>query len=164
VCIVIQELIPLAAMLELNGRLYRRSLSGVTREHAEARPSPETGHMAFIACHLLDARHFLARYLGLTLENPFGELFDAAAGIEEIAEYPALTEIVAEWSRIEEAILTRLSSLTEGEVRAASTERFPIDDQSVCGGIAFLVQHEAYHVGQLGLLRKYYAYQGVTYQ
>lgn len=30
----------------------------------------------------------------------------------------------------------------------------PVEDKTIMGGFAFLISHESYHVGQLGLLRK----------
>lgn len=158
------RLLPLGALLRLNGRLFLRALEGVEAEAAGRRPTPETGHLAFIACHLVDARHFLAGYVGAELTNRFAEIFDAAESVEEITDYPTLGELGAEWERVQRAIERRFAVLDRSDLEAPSPRPFPIDDESVLGGIAFLLQHEAYHVGQLGFLRKYLGYEGLTYE
>ena len=44
-----------------------------------------------------------------------------------------------------------------------SKDKFPIDDESVLGGISFLVGHEAYHIGQLSILRKFFGLEAMKY-
>jgi hypothetical protein len=41
--------------------------------------------------------------------------------------------------------------------------RFPIGDATVLGLIAFMVQHDSYHIGQLALLRKHYGLPAMRY-
>jgi uncharacterized damage-inducible protein DinB len=38
-----------------------------------------------------------------------------------------------------------------------------VSDGSVLGAVAFLAQHESYHMGQLGLLRKALGYPPMSY-
>ena len=75
---MLSEIAPLRAILELNTRLFLNSLDGVSDEVATRRPNRETNHIAFLACHVLDARYYLAGYLGREARNPFKDMFDAA--------------------------------------------------------------------------------------
>ncbi len=53
------------------------------------------------------------------------------------------------------AILSgRFVEISEGELREPCAQQFPIEDRTLLGGVAFLLQHEAFHLGQLAFLRK----------
>jgi uncharacterized damage-inducible protein DinB len=38
-----------------------------------------------------------------------------------------------------------------------------VDDGSVAAGLAFLLTHEGYHIGQMALLRKYLGHPAMAY-
>ncbi len=113
--------------------------------------------MAFIACHLLDARHYLAEYTGRATEKPFKEVLEGAKGIEDISEFPTLIEIRSEWKQIAEILSEHLSRLDDETLTKDSSQRFPIEDPTLLGGITFLLEHESHHIGQLAFLRRYFA-------
>ena len=52
------------------------------------------------------------------------------------------------------ALGPRLAQLTDAELDTPSPRKLPIADASVLGAIGFLACHEAYHIGQLALVRK----------
>ena len=54
------------------------------------------------------------------------------------------------------------SDLSAADLDAASEHGFPTDDKSVLGVITFLTFHETYHVGQMGLLRKFLGYDPIV--
>ncbi|MGB7490782.1 MAG: hypothetical protein WBN62_10660 [Thermoanaerobaculia bacterium] len=47
---------------------------------------------------------------------------------------------------------------------AAMAYDFPFEDPSMAGGIGFLLHHEAYHIGQLALLRKFHRLPAMSLQ
>jgi hypothetical protein len=57
-----------------------------------------------------------------------------------------------------------LNCLDASMLDQQSTTRFPISDKSVVGTIAFLLHHEAYHIGQLALLRRYTGSPAMSYR
>jgi hypothetical protein len=113
--------------------------------------------MAFIACHLLDARHYLAEYTGRATEKPFKAILEGAKGIEDIAEFPTLIDIRSEWQAIAEILSEHLSNLDDETLTKDSSQEFPIGDSTILGGITFLLEHESHHIGQLAFLRRYFA-------
>jgi len=153
---------PVASILSLNSALLLRALDGVDQSTAEKRPNDRTNSLAFLACHALDARFYLLRLAGHERTNPWQSLFDAATDVSSMKEYPPLYELVAEWEELHEATLDHLAGLTAVELDAECGDRFPTEDRSVLGGIAFLAFHEAYHVGQMGFLRKYFGFDPVV--
>lgn len=159
---MLEAIAPLHEMLKLNTRLFLNCLDGVEDATARKRPSAETNSIGFLACHVLHARYYLASYVGLKPANPFQELFDSAHDVNEL-EVPPLDELRSAWAELSAQLADRLPVLTEAELGRDSGQEFPVDDGTVRGAVAFLVQHESFHIGQLALLRKYFGLEGMAY-
>ncbi len=147
----------------LNTRLLLNCLDGVTDEQAQQRVTDSTNSLAFLACHLTDARCFLGEYLGSHIGNPHSALLTVARGIEDIPEFPPMSVIRKEWSSVARELAGILEGLSESTVAVASSQRFPVDDSTVLGGVTFLAQHESYHIGQMALLRKALGLEAMKY-
>jgi uncharacterized damage-inducible protein DinB len=160
---MIPLLAPHHAVLKLNTRLYLNCLADVDDETAGRRPSGATNSLAFLALHLLDSRCYLARFIGSEAGHPFEALLEGVRGIEEMSGFPPLAEVRAAWERVSATLADRLAALTEEEVLRESPQRFPVDDRTVLGAVAFLLQHDSYHVGQMALLRKYFGLPPMSY-
>ena len=152
----------LQAMLGLSTRLYINSFEGVDDEAARVRPSNSTNNMAFIALHVLDARAYLARYLGLEYQHPFTGL-EEVNSIEDMTDYPSVEDLLASWKEVSGLLDERMQTLSSEQLSKESPQEFPVDDGSVMGGLAFLLLHESFHIGQLALLRKYLGLSSMSY-
>jgi uncharacterized damage-inducible protein DinB len=159
----LSEVGALASVLRLNTRLFLNCLEGVSDEKAVERPNPLTNNLAFLGCHLVDSRHFLAAQLGLNEVNPFAKQLERVQSIEQVESFPSLAAIRSAWRAIAPVLEECVAGLTQTELRAASRARFPVDDPSISGMVAFLIQHESYHVGQMALIRKHYGYPAMKY-
>lgn len=157
------QLAPLHEILRLNTRLLRNTLAGVDDASAQRRPGAGANNMAFIAVHLLDARAWMARYLGLEYRHPFEEALASVTSIDEVEEFPALEATLAAWDEVSELLDRRLPSLSDAEVAQRSSQEFPVGDPTVVGGITFLLQHESFHIGQLALLRRILGFGPMSY-
>jgi hypothetical protein len=153
----------LASVFRTNTRLLLNCLDGVSREHALQRPNDRTNSLLFVACHLVDSRHFLAGYLGLAVPNPLEAMLGAVNSIEEVQELPDLEEVRRCWKTIGLTLDECFATLGEDDLNAASPQRFPVDRPTVFAGIGFLLQHESYHIGQLALIRKFLGYPAMRY-
>jgi uncharacterized damage-inducible protein DinB len=151
------------ALLRLNGTLFLNCLDGVSEEHGARRLTDSTNSMAFIASHLVDARCHLAAMLGLELPNPIGERLKDVTDASEVKSLPTLEELRAEWSAASGSLAERMASASWHELAAPAPHEFPVEDPSVLGGVAFLLQHEAFHIGQLAFLRKQLGYPSMAY-
>jgi len=155
---------PLAEILRLNTRLFRNCLDGLTEVQAHARPSPTTNSAAFVAAHVADARFFLLRVLGAAdPPSPLARYLEGARSIEELERCPPLAETLAAWTEASHALRDRLAEITAAELDAEHPVRFPVADRTVLGALAFLAQHDSYHVGQLALLRKHAGLPAMRY-
>ena len=151
-------------LLETNTRLVRNALAEVSEPEARLRPNERTNHIAFLACHPLEARFFLLEMIGGRASNPHGPLLEGAAGIEDVPAFPPLAGLLRAWRDLDEQLRRRLDELTDEDLDAPCAQIFPVDDRTLLGGISFLVQHDSYHVGQLCLVRKYIGHPAVTYE
>jgi uncharacterized damage-inducible protein DinB len=147
------SILPLRLMVDLNTRLFANCLDGVDDDLARQRPDDAVNNFAFTALHLADARYFLAGLLGVEVENPFEE-YEEVSGIEDMQVFPSLEAILAAWQGLAPILTSRLEALTSQELGQKAPTEFPIGDPTLLGALAFLVQHEGYHIGQLGLMRK----------
>ena len=154
---------PLVSTLRLNTRLLLNCLDGLDDTAGHARPNERTNSIGFIAAHLVDARHLLARVIGLEAAPPYGGALENARTIDDVPVVPTLAETRAVWRDISERVEAHLPRLTAGALDAPAPQRYPIDDRSVLGAIAFLMQHDAYHIGQLALLRKFHGAPAMRY-
>ncbi|MEZ0336209.1 MAG: DinB family protein [Gemmatimonadales bacterium] len=145
---------PLAAVLELNTDLLLNCLEGLTDGEAQRRLAAGGNSVVFLAAHLADSRHFLAARLDRPLDNPLGSFLGKARGIDDIETWPTLAEVRGAWLAVSEHLLAVLDVVSAEELSTPNAHRFQISDTSRLGMIAFLTQHDSYHVGQLAFLRR----------
>lgn len=156
------RVLPLVETLRLNTRLFRNCLAGLGDTDAQARPSSSTNSAAFVAAHLADSRYYILSLLGGTQTSPLG----APSGFNDIAQvttYPPILEILAAWTGVADLLDQRLKTMTTAELDAPLDPGFPLENRSLLGVLTFMVQHDSYHLGQLGLLRKYAGLPAMAY-
>ncbi len=151
-----------STLLALHTRLLANVVDGVSPEHLTTRLNGHTNHMLWIVGHLAHNRATVAQTLGQEVVSPLG-IFGKA--IDDEADYPDLADIQAFLRTVSAAIRTRLPAVNPEELAAAHALPFeiPLNDQSVGGLLDFLLSHEAYHIGQLGFLRKALGYDAMSY-
>jgi uncharacterized damage-inducible protein DinB len=148
------QVAPLHAILELNTDLLLNCLDEISDDQARQRLAAGGNSLAFLAAHLTDTRHFLAARLGRPLANPLSRYLAEASGIEDILEWPSLAEQRAWWQEISRHLGAVVAARTAEELRRSDVHRFPMGDSSELGLVAFLVQHDSYHIGQMAFLRR----------
>jgi uncharacterized damage-inducible protein DinB len=145
---------PLAAILDLNTDLLLNCLDGLSEAEAQHRLQGGGNSLAFLIAHLADTRHFMATRLKRPLANPLTPLLADARSIDDIRGWPPLDDLRAAWRAIGDHLATVLPSLTAEELSEPNVHRFPLGDTTRLGMIAFLAQHDSYHVGQAAFLRR----------
>lgn len=154
---------PLAGILRLNTRLFGNCLDGLTEEQCSARPSDTTNSARFVAAHLAESRYYILKILGAARPFPLERYLGEWRSIDEITEWPSLDQIKSAWADASAALEARLASVGPAELDAPSGSQMPLEDTSVLGLFAFMVQHDSYHVGQLSMLRKHAGSPAMAY-
>jgi len=158
------QLAPLAAILDLNTDLLLNTLDGVKEGEGRTRLPGGGNSLVFLAAHLTDTRHFLADRIGQPLANPVALYLADARTIDDIVEWPSLDEVRDAWCAVSAHVRTALAGMSAAELARPNTDRFPLFDGTRLGMIAFLVQHDSYHVGQMAFLRRQLGMTAMTYR
>lgn len=154
----------LARGFRLGTRLLRNVLEGVSEADAARRVHQDANSFVFVAAHAVDVRYYLAGLLGVEMENPLEGALGEAAGIDDVTRMPTLAEVEEALGAVSGPLEERIAALHPGELAGPSPVKFPIDDGTLEGAILFLLQHESYHVGQLGLLRKLLGHEALSWE
>ena len=159
------RLTPLAETLRLNSRLYRNCLTGLTDERARERPAGRgpTNSAAFVAAHLVDSRYYLLGLVGGKQSSPLKGATGGFNDINQVTSFPPLSEIQSAWTAAGEALDRQLAAVSTAQLDAPLDPGFPLDNKTLLGVLTFMVQHESYHLGQLGLLRKHTGLPAMAY-
>ena len=72
-------------------------------------------------------------------------------GSADDSQWPEVGVIIEAWTSLAAELQTRLEALDEDDL--LGTTEAPSLDGTLLGGVALLAFHDAYHVGQLGMLR-----------
>ena len=145
---------PLAALYNLNTDLLLNCLDGLSDSEAQRRLEAGGNSITFLADHLTDSRHFLVARLGHPLLNPIARYLADVRSIDDITEWPSLEEIRSAWLGVSAHLQTVLDQLTAAELAAPTAQRFLEEDTTPLGMVAFLAQHDSYHLGQIGFIRR----------
>jgi len=148
------QIAPLAALFDLNTDLLLNCLDGLTDSEAQRRLEAGGNSVTFLAAHLTDTRHYLVARLGHPLPNPLARYLADVRSIDEIRELPPLEEIRPAWQAVSSHLATVLAELSPSEMAEANVHRFPLADTTRLGMIAFLAQHDSYHLGQIAFIRR----------
>lgn len=154
---------PVIEAFKMQTRLFLNVTSDITEEHAKAHFAGSPNHIAWITGHLVSTRYTLSTVLGLTDREPYPELFETGKGIQDDMDYPSIDNLIAGWEDFSEKIIDRLESLTEDELQADPPIQTPIGDNTLRGFITFICHHEAYHIGQLSILKRHFGYEPLSY-
>jgi uncharacterized damage-inducible protein DinB len=150
---------PVAQILAGNAALFQLGVDGVNAELALDRPAGRANHIGFIASHVLGARAYLVSFLGGDGSHALSD--DIEGSIDEL-DPPPMAAAAEAFDQLTARLDERLRTLTDEELDRAVEESFPFADSTVIGILTFLAWHEAYHVGQLGLMRSYLGLGSLT--
>ena len=141
----------LARVFAASDRLFVRALDGADRAVLLRRPGGAGNPMLWIAGHATFVRSQFVGLLGSPHPLGWGASFKRGGSSADDSQWPEASEIIAAWNTIAESVQGRLAELDE-DALAATTEA-PSLDGTLLGAVSLLAFHDAYHVGQLGMLR-----------
>ena len=147
--------------LDLNTQLFQRVLEPVSERDFTRRLTDRTNSMQWIAGHLVDTRAQMVRLLGAEVSVEGLEPFRRP--LDPTASYPAKADLLRAWREVSGSLERELRRATPAALTGPAPMRFPVAEQTIGGAIAFFAQHEGYHIGQLGLLRKACGYAAVRH-
>jgi|SRR5690625_1238222 len=148
----------LLTQYHLHHKLYNNVLDGFTDEETNRRLYNDTNinHVKYLAGHILDSQYGIALLADISIEPKWTNLF-AGAGLSEAKddiEYPSIEAIKNEWNTIHDPIRNGLEDIPQKLLNQKPPA--PMDQFAESRGEfwAFLNHHIAYHIGQIGILRR----------
>lgn len=151
-----ERLIPIRGIFRSNEALFRAALESTAAPEHDVwlRRSGEANHLSFLAVHLVGARHYIVEFLGGTSSDPLERYHEKARSIDDIDAFPPAPEVLAAWRDVAPALDAALSSVTRDFLDSDSGVPFPAPGPTRLDALAFLAQHETYHIGQMCLIRR----------
>ena len=136
-------------------RLYATALSGIDHEDLLTRPGPRSNPLIWVAGHLVQQRTRLLGALGPPRQIPWEDLFRTGSVIGDLRLYPTTGELEAVWRSVSEELMRRIEATTEEHYDGPAPDWLISRDGTLRGGLSYAAFHEAYHIGQMGYLRKW---------
>ncbi len=149
---------------DLHTRLFNNVLSEITDDQADSRANDKINHLKWLAGHVTSARMGLGKFGGLDEDKSMEEFFGHGKGIDPSKNYPSLKEIQEKWNFISDKISTGLENIPTEVLSSDAPVQVPVSDPSMEGFLGFMMHHEAYHIGQMGILRKFMGKEAMSYK
>jgi uncharacterized protein YndB with AHSA1/START domain/uncharacterized damage-inducible protein DinB len=153
----------LSIQVDLNERLFRNALQGVSRDDFTAHMNDRTNSMHWVAGHLAWS---LGAMTALT-RSPVDVGMDVfKVALEPGTSVPEMDAIRDSYSKAAAALRAGLAKMSAADLARPLPEgapEFPVSEQTVAGGLAFLFHHQGYHIGQLAFLRKGLGYEALSF-
>lgn len=152
---------------DMHHRLYNNVLDGFTDPETNRRLHDDRNinHVKYLAGHLLNSQYGLARIAGLEPEVKWNDLF-AVMGQSEAKDdypYPDIEEVKAEGNRMHEQILEGLQGLSDEALNNQPPAPFGRVAESLGELWSFINHHQAYHIGQIAILRRAFGKEPMRY-
>lgn len=141
--------------------MAHKALDDLTPEELRRPAEPGLNPALGVMAHLANTRCALLQMLGVERELPWEGRFGRGGAMNDPEQFPELDVVWAVWEEASTQLEQRFEELTDEELSAPAPRNFPIPDKTMRGAIYFMAYHEAYHMGQLGYLRKWLGKQSL---
>jgi hypothetical protein len=151
----------LALIFKLNNNLIARSLDGLSDEDVW-RQVGSGNPIAWIVAHLAETRAGLLTEMGSPFDCGWSRMFQRGSMLQDRAGYPSRQDIERAWKGTHAAMREAFMALSAKRLEAATSRRPVPGVESLGDFIAFCGFHEAYHVGQIGFIRKQLGFASIA--
>ena len=149
----------LSKLFEMNYEALFRNLEGITHEESLVQPVPAGNTINWIIGHILGTRNRLHPLLGLE-EAWLPELASRYTGLDGAGWSPQtavdLRTIEGQLARSQQAIMGALDDMASKALATRAN-----DGRTLAEVLGFFHFHEAYHTGQIALVRRIVGRPGV---
>jgi len=150
-----------AQFVGVNDYLLGKALEGLSEDELRRHPR-DANPMGWVVGHIVHYRNQMAKAIGGGLDLPWASAFEQHSQPDEGQAFPVIADLKAALQATSADLKARLAQLTDAELSAPAPRPFPIPDKTMRGMVAFLVYHEAYHVGQVAYVKKWLGHPGIV--
>jgi len=152
----------LLAQYDLHDVLFNNVIAGISDEESNQTLADPMNSVKWLAGHLLWANANLANVGGTQVEVKWRDHFHTKEGGGPAdfnapqSPLPTLEEIRVKWNADSAVIRKGLENLQDEALNTAISVKHPIHvfDDTLGGLWAFINDHQSYHIGQIGILRR----------
>ena len=146
----------------MNDGLIRQTLSDLPAEALWKQPGGQGNSIMWIVGHITQTRAGMLSLLGDRASTGWGELFRRGAQRQDPSAYPDPQAIKSVGIDLSKQLQAKLATITGEELAAPVTAVKLPNVNTVADALAFFAFHEAYHVGQLGYVKKALGYTAIA--
>lgn len=129
-----------------------QSIKGLDDQALRARVG-RANSLLWTVGHVTVGRLRLLTMLGDEIDIPWTDV--VGRGADEVADrLPSLPDVIGRWQASAGRLSTRLSELSDEDLESETSLALPGSGGSLLGTITYYAFHEAYHIGQLAVIRK----------
>ena len=153
----------LAAIVEANSVTIQMALQKLEEKHSEFHV-PGGNSLGRIVAHIITSRRGIIGILGGEAPDlGWGEFgaFSKSEQFDPKHKVPSLAEMGERWAQLSEILPNALAGASPEAMAAKAAHEAPISDKSTGALVSFLLFHETYHVGQVGLMAKSATGEGI---
>jgi|SRR5215204_5100466 len=155
-------LAPISYIFQTNDGLIRQTLSGLPSEALWKQPAGGGNSIMWIVGHITQTRAGMLSLLGDRASTGWAELFRRGAQQQDPSAYPEPQAIKAKGIELTQQLQAKLAAMTDEQLAAPVTAVKLPNVNTVVEALAFFAFHEAYHVGQLGYVKKALGYTPIA--
>ena len=150
-------------MFEINYNALMANLDGISDDEALIQPRPAGSTINWVVGHIVVSRDVLLTVLGekSVMEDEDSVHYKRGAKVEDVNLLIPLSKLIEALRQSQELLKAGLKRLSEEEINKpfeiGETDK---DRSSLADQLSFIQFHEAYHVGQTGLLRRLVGKEG----
>lgn len=146
----------IAKQFEVNHSVAHRNLAGVTHDESLVPPAPAGNCVNWVLGHIVWARNLVMAAIGEppTWTADRTGAYDRGSAPLTADRAQRLEDLLAALDRSQQTMMAKIRSLDEAALNRTVEAAEPLDAQSVGERLMTLSFHEAYHVGQFGVLRR----------
>ncbi len=149
----------LLKQFDLLDRWFKNSLVNLSDEETNQRVDQKMNHIKYLAGHLFHTNYAFAQLAGIKVETKWDDLFAGLGKTKALDNYPYpdIKEIKAEWDKVFPQVREGLKNLSEEVLNRevpSPIAQSEIFDNTIRDLWTMLNFHQAYHIGQIGILRK----------
>ncbi len=147
---------------DLHTRLLNNVLEGIDESETHTRMNDHVNHLKWLAGHLTHTRFSYNKLVQLEPKPFYKELFGPGSQINPDIDYPSIEGIKEDWNAISAKISEALDNLP-AEALAGEAPRVPFGKGTLGDYLDFIPHHEAYHIGQMSILRRFLGKEAIKY-
>jgi len=161
----------LLAQYDLHDVLFNNVIKDISDAEANTCVAEPMNNVKWLAGHLLWAQRNLVRIAGAQVDIPWtGHFLTIQGSTEEErnmpkGEFPTIEQIRDKWNEVTPAIRQGLANLPDEALNSAIEVKHPLApfDNTLAGLWAFINDHQSYHIGQIGILRRRLGKEAMAY-